>query len=156
MRAVSLDEVAPVAQQWSGPGPRVRLMIPDDLPLVRTDPVLLERVLANLFANAAAHSPGRRAPFMSAQCAGGSVLIDVVDRGQGVADDLKARIFEPFVRLDGRSGTGVGLGLAVAKGFTEAMGGSLTAVDTPGGGLTMRVTLPVAAVPASDAVTVDP
>jgi two-component system sensor histidine kinase KdpD len=54
---------------------------------------------------------------------------------------LKERIFEPFARLDERS-PGVGLGLAVAKGFAEAMGGTIVAVDTPGGGLTVRVTLP--------------
>ena len=58
--------------------------------------------------------------------------------------EFKERIFEPFARLDARS-SGVGLGLAVAKGFAEAMGGTIVAVDTPGGGLTVRVTLPAAA-----------
>jgi two-component system sensor histidine kinase KdpD len=59
-----------------------------------------------------------------------------------VPDDQKECIFEPFVRLGDRL-PGVGLGLAVAKGFAEAMGGSIDAVDTPGGGLTVRVLLPV-------------
>jgi len=68
----------------------------------------------------------------------------VVDHGTGVPGDLKERIFEPFLRLDERS-SGVGLGLAVAKGFAEAMGGTIIAVDTPGGGLTVRVTLPAVA-----------
>jgi two-component system sensor histidine kinase KdpD len=72
---------------------------------------------------------------------GDQVVIDVVDHGTGVPAGLKERIFEPFARLDARS-PGVGLGLAVAKGFAEAMGGTITAVDTPGGGLTVRVTLP--------------
>jgi two-component system, OmpR family, sensor histidine kinase KdpD len=72
------------------------------------------------------------------------VVLEVVDHGPGVAGDLlKERIFEPFQRLDDRH-AGVGLGLAVAKGFAEAMGGTIVAVDTPGGGLTIRVALPVA------------
>jgi two-component system sensor histidine kinase KdpD len=65
-------------------------------------------------------------------------------------------MFEPFERLGDRpSGTGVGLGLAVAKGFLEAMGGSVVAVDTPGGGLTVQVTLPVAATPAASAAAAE-
>jgi len=64
-----------------------------------------------------------------------------VDHGNGVQGELKERIFEPFLRLDDRP-SGVGLGLAVAKGFAEAMGGTIVALDTPGGGLTVRVTLP--------------
>jgi two-component system sensor histidine kinase KdpD len=72
---------------------------------------------------------------------GDRVVLDVVDHGPGVPSGLKERIFEPFARLDERS-PGVGLGLAVAKGFAEAMGGTIAAIDTPGGGLTVRVTLP--------------
>jgi two-component system sensor histidine kinase KdpD len=73
-----------------------------------------------------------------------------VDHGRGVPDGLKPRMFEPFDRLDERgTGTGVGLGLAVAKGFLEVMGGSVTAADTPGGGLTLRVRLPVAVTSAT-------
>jgi two-component system sensor histidine kinase KdpD len=76
-------------------------------------------------------------------------MLEVVDHGPGVQGDLKEQMFEPFRRLDERSS--VGLGLAVARGFAEAMGGSVTAADTPGGGLTMRVSLPAQAseVPAS-------
>jgi two-component system sensor histidine kinase KdpD len=70
------------------------------------------------------------------------VAVEVVDHGQGVPDEQKERIFEPFARLDDRR-PGVGLGLAVAKGFAEAMGGSIEALDTYGGGLTVRVTLPM-------------
>jgi two-component system sensor histidine kinase KdpD len=66
-----------------------------------------------------------------------------VDHGPGVPDPLKSRIFEPFQRFDEKK-MGVGLGLAVAKGFTEAMGGAIVAADTPGGGLTVRIALPVA------------
>jgi two-component system sensor histidine kinase KdpD len=75
------------------------------------------------------------------------VVLEVIDCGPGVPDELKSKIFEPFQRFDGRK-VGVGLGLAVAKGFTEAMGGSIVAADTPGGGLTVRITLPVASAGA--------
>jgi len=145
LRPASIDEVAPLARHDAESSGNVRLVVPDDLPLVRTDPGLLERVLANLFANAIAHSPPGRAPVMTASRDRDVVLLDVVDHGAGVTDDLKSLMFEPFERLGERGGgTGVGLGLAVAKGFLAAMGGKITPVDTPGGGLTMRVTLPVA------------
>ncbi len=156
LRAASIDEVAPVALRGLGAGLDVRLVIPDGLPLVRTDPGLLERVLANLLANALSHSPAGRGPVLRAQQSGDSVVLTVEDHGAGVPDHLKARMFEPFERLDDRgTGNGVGLGLAVARGFLDAMGGSVTAVDTPGGGLTMRVVLPVAATPAASPAVAD-
>ncbi len=155
LRPASIDEVAPLARQETESSANMRLVVPDELPLVRTDPGLLERVLANLFANAIAHSPPGRPPVMTARHEGEVVLLDVIDHGRGVADQLKPVMFEPFERLDERGGgAGVGLGLAVARGFLSAMGGSVTALDTPGGGLTMRVTLPVAA-PASSAMAAD-
>jgi two-component system, OmpR family, sensor histidine kinase KdpD len=155
LRPASIDEVAPMARHEAESSENVRLVVPDELPLVRTDPGLLERVLANLFANAIAHSPTGRPPVMTANHAGDVVIIDVIDHGSGVADQLKPLMFEPFERLGERGGgTGVGLGLAVAKGFLAAMGGSVTPLDTPGGGLTMRVTLPVAA-PTSPAMAAD-
>jgi len=154
LRPASIDEVAPLAH--ADAPLTVRLVVPEDLPLVRTDPGLLERVLANLFANAVAHSPAGRPPVMVARGEGQVVVLDVVDHGDGVPDDAKQRIFEPFVRLGERNvGNGVGLGLAVAKGFLQAMGGSIEAVDTPGGGLTMRVILPVAATSASSVLAAD-
>jgi two-component system sensor histidine kinase KdpD len=149
LRPTSIDEVAPLAQRDADSPVSLEIQVPDDLPLVRTDPGLLERVLANLFANAVAHSPAGSPPVMSARQDGDAVLLDVVDHGCGVPDDLKERIFEPFERLNERNtGNGVGLGLAVAHGFLSAMGGTIAALDTPGGGLTMRVTLPAAAAAA--------
>lgn len=145
LRAVAVDEVVPIALGGLEAGRSVELVIPDGLPLVRTDPGLLERVLANLFSNAVNYSPAGRPPVMRAKQAGPDVVIDVIDQGPGVPDEAKGRMFEPFERLGARTGSGVGLGLAVAKGFTEAMGAALDAVDTPGGGLTMRITLPSAA-----------
>ncbi len=156
LRATSIDEVAPAALHGLDGASSVHLTVPESLPLVRTDPGLLERVLANLFANALWHSPPDRPPTMNARQLGDMVVLDVADHGKGVPDELKARMFEPFERLDDRNaGTGVGLGLAVARGFIEAMGASLTACDTPGGGLTMRVTLPAAGQRAKSVLVAD-
>ena len=152
LRPTSVEEVAPAALLGLAPASSVRIAVPDDLPLVRTDPVLLERVLANLFSNALAHSPPGRPPELRACPAGPSVLLEVRDHGPGVPDEFKLRMFEPFERLGDRTaGNGVGLGLAVAKGFLEAMGGTIHAADTPGGGLTVQVSLPGAATPAASA-----
>jgi two-component system sensor histidine kinase KdpD len=162
LRATAIDEVAPVALRGLDGGASLRLSVPDGLPLVHTDPGLLERVLANLFANALAYSPPDQSPELRASQSASDVLLEIVDHGRGVPDDLKQRMFEPFQRLDARgggpmAGTGVGLGLAVVKGFLDTMGGSVEAADTPGGGLTMRVSLPAAATSANPAsVTADP
>ncbi|HWG12372.1 MAG TPA: DUF4118 domain-containing protein [Streptosporangiaceae bacterium] len=144
LRPTAIEEVAPVALRGlDGPG-ELELVVPEGVPLVRADPGLLERVLANVFSNALRHSPPGQPPVLRARPDGETVLLEVVDHGPGVpGNELKQRIFEPFQRFDDRN-AGVGLGLAVAKGFAEAMGGSIVAVDTPGGGLTIRVALPVA------------
>jgi two-component system sensor histidine kinase KdpD len=143
LRPTAVDEVAPVALRGLDDADQMRIMVPEGLPLVKADPGLLERVLANLFSNALYHSPPGRPPALQAHRAGDSVVLEVIDHGPGVPDALKTEIFEPFQRFDERK-VGVGLGLAVAKGFTEAMGGAIVAADTPGGGLTVRITLPVA------------
>ena len=157
LRPTAIDEVAPVALRGLDAGMNVQMAVPDGLPLVRTDPGLLERVLANLFANALAYSPPNRPPALYARQEGEHVVLDVVDHGRGVPDELKPRMFEPFERLSARNtGTGVGLGLAVVKGFLDTMGGSVAAADTEGGGLTMRVTLPVASLAASSSVAAGP
>jgi two-component system, OmpR family, sensor histidine kinase KdpD len=165
LRPTAIDEVAPVALRGLDGASDLQLAVPDGLPLVLTDPGLLERVLANLFANALAYSPPGRPPELRASHAsepgpaggsGAAVQLEIIDHGRGVPDELKERMFEPFQRLDARgpdrSGvTGVGLGLAVVKGFLDTMGGSVQAADTPGGGLTMRVVLPCATAGASSA-----
>jgi two-component system, OmpR family, sensor histidine kinase KdpD len=148
LRPTAVDEVAPVALRGLDDGDRLQIVVPDGLPLVKADPGLLERVLANLFSNALRHSPADEPPALVAREAVASrsgtdparVVIEVVDHGPGVPEDQREAIFEPFQRLDHRS-PGVGLGLSVAKGFTEAMGGTIEAVQTPHGGLTMRLTL---------------
>ena len=157
LRPTAIDEVAPVAVRGLGATGKVEMAVPDGLPIVRTDPGLLERVLANVLANALRHSPQEAPPVVAAHEDGGDVVLEVMDRGFGVPDSLKSRIFEPFQRLDDRdSSAGVGLGLAVARGFVEAMGGSVTAADTAGGGLTIRIILPVASKPAGSAVRTGP
>jgi len=143
LRPITIDEVAPIALRGLDAPADLRLVVPDGMPLVLADPGLLERVLANLFANALYHSPPGRPPVLQAHRARDSIVLEVIDHGPGVPDALKTEIFEPFRRFDERK-VGVGLGLAVAKGFTEAMGGAIVAADTPGGGLTVRITLPVA------------
>jgi two-component system sensor histidine kinase KdpD len=147
LRPITIDEVAPIALRGLDAPAGVRFEVPDGMPLVLADPGLLERVLANLFSNALHHSPAARPPVLQAHRQDATVVLEVIDHGAGVPDGLKTEIFEPFRRFDDRK-VGVGLGLAVAKGFTEAMGGAIVAADTPGGGLTVRVTLPVASATA--------
>jgi len=147
LRPITIDEVAPVALRGLDAPADLRIEVPDGMAMVLADPGLLERVLANLFSNALDHSPPAMPPVLQAHREQDTVVIEVVDHGPGVPDNLKARIFEPFQRFDEKK-VGVGLGLAVAKGFTEAMGGVIVAADTPGGGLTVRVTMPVATAAA--------
>ncbi len=119
----------------------------EDLPLIVTDEGLLERVLANIIENAVRHNPtGEPVRVTAAVVPGGSVEVRVADRGPGVRAEERDRMFEPFQRLgDAPGGSGVGLGLAVARGLAEAVGAELEADDTPGGGLTMLVRVPVTA-----------
>ncbi|MGW0149155.1 ATP-binding protein [Streptomyces sp. NPDC003333] len=143
IRDIDLDEVVPVAMGGiPDAGSAVVLDVPESLPMVATDKGLLERVVANVVENAVKYSPAGEPVLVSASALGERVEVRVVDRGPGVPDEAKERIFAPFQRHgDAPRGNGVGLGLAVARGFAEAMGGTLTAEDTPGGGLTMVLTL---------------
>lgn len=141
IREIDLDEVVPMALGGVPEG-SVTLDIPEELPIVAVDPGLLERAVANLVENAVKYSPDGTQVLVSASALGDRVELRVADRGPGVPDSAKDRIFEPFQRYgDAPRGAGVGLGLAVARGFAEAMGGTLAAEDTPGGGMTMVLTL---------------
>ena len=145
-RPAGLDEVVALALDDLGPAGRdITVEIPELLPAVRADPAILERVVVNLAENALRYSPAGKPPLLAASALGDRVELRVVDRGPGISDDDKERVFVPFQRLgDTDNTTGVGLGLALSRGLTEAMGGTLTAEDTPGGGLTMTVSLPAA------------
>ncbi|QRN79051.1 MAG: ATP-binding protein, partial [Nocardiopsis sp. BM-2018] len=142
LHAVALEEVLP-ATLLGVPTDAVVVDVPGDLPRVRVDAGLLDRAVANVVTNAVRYNPDPRTPVLVAASAhGDSVQLRVVDRGPGVSDEAKQRMFEAFQRLgDAPQGTGVGLGLAVARGFVEAMHGTLAPEDTPGGGLTMVFTL---------------
>ena len=107
----------------------------DSLPTVLADAALLERAIANLVSNAVAWSPIETSVKVQAGTIGGSIDLRIVDRGPGIPQDERERVFLPFQRLGDRSNeAGVGLGLAIAKGFIEAMGARLSLDDTPGGG----------------------
>ena len=138
-KEVSLEEV--VLQAIASLGDRVGrldLAIAEDLPAFETDPALLERALANVIDNAARWSRGRDPVRVEAAHLIDTVVLRVVDRGPGIPVDQRDRVFQPFQRLgDQHTEMGVGLGLAVARGFVDALGGELTVEDTPGGGTTM-------------------
>jgi len=147
LRPAAVDEIAPLALRGIAGGERVLLDVPETLPLVLTDAGLLERALANLLANAVRFSPPDRPPTLSAEAYGDAIELSVVDHGPGVPAADRDRIFEPFQRLgDQDASSGVGLGLAVTRGFVEAISGAVRPSQTPGGGLTMTVRLPVAPV----------
>jgi K+-sensing histidine kinase KdpD len=153
--AVPLDAVVAQAVLNTGSlGAQVQVDVPDDLPPVQADAGLLERVISNVLSNAAAASPPGRTVQVHAEHARGEVRLTIVDHGPGVPLEHQDRIFEPFQRLHDRSTTaGLGLGLAIARGFTEAMGGRIAASDTPGGGLTMTITLPMSSPRPADPAT---
>ncbi|WP_193609776.1 ATP-binding protein [Nocardioides lijunqiniae] len=140
LRPLSLEEVLPIAVTGH-PAGAVSLDVAESVPLVLTDPGLLERVVANLVGNAVRVSEGAPVRVL-AHVLPGSVEVMVVDRGPGVPPDQRDRMFEPFQRLGDSSPGGLGLGLAVARGLAEAVGGTLSAEDTPGGGLTMVLSVP--------------
>ena len=148
-RPAGLEEIIGCALAGLGPEARaVRVDVPAGLPEVMADPPVLERVIANVTANALRYSPVASPPLLTASGRGGRVELRVADRGPGVAGADRDRMFVPFVRLGGTDpGTSIGLGLAVSRGLTELMLGTLEAGDTPGGGLTMAISLPAAPWP---------
>jgi two-component system sensor histidine kinase KdpD len=144
---VALEEVVANAIESLGTeATDLAVDVPEDLPLALVDPVLLERAIANLVANALHWSPPGSPVEISACLNAPDVELRVVDHGPGVPLESREQIFQPFQRLGDRGGSGVGLGLAIASGFVAAMQGELLVEDTPGGGATFRVLL-AAAVP---------
>src|ERR1700735_1463658 len=147
-RPSDLDEIVSRSLDDLGPAGRdVVVEMPRTLPEVRVDPAILERVIANVTANALRYSPAGSPPLLTASVLGEWVELRIVDRGPGIPEADRDRIFVPFQRLGDTDNTsGVGLGLALSRGLTEAMGGTLEPEDTPGGGLTMTLSLPAAPV----------
>lgn len=140
------DEMVAGAVDAAGPvleGAEVAVRIPADLPLVRADPVLCERILVNLLHNAARH--GRPPVEVEAAVRGGRLEISVADHGGGADPAVAERLFEPFVA--GGRAPGTGVGLALARGLAEAQGATLRAAPGPGG---LRVTLGLALTPVPE------
>jgi two-component system sensor histidine kinase KdpD len=134
--ARSLDDLGPPART-------VAVNIPEDLPEVAVDPAILERVISNLVANALRYSPSGTPPAMTGSVLHDRVELKIIDWGPGVPESQRTEMFVPFQRMgDTDNTTGVGLGLALSRGLTEAMGGALEPDETPGGGLTMTLSLP--------------
>jgi len=144
IRPVGMDEVVPAAVASLGSrGKDVVVEVPELLLAAAADAALLERAIANLIDNAVAVSPPGKPVRIQAGAIAGRIDTRVIDQGPGIPREERERVFQPFQRLVDH-GTGVGLGLAIARGFVEAMGGDLTLEDTPGGGITMVVSLPEA------------
>lgn len=145
-----LEEVVGAALHRLGKlleGRAVHVSLPNDLPLVRVDGVLLGQVFFNLLDNAVKYTPPESpldiAAYVRNGASGEELVIDVADRGAGLSDVDKARVFEKFVRGHGASrASGTGLGLAICRGIVGAHGGTIEAVDRPGGGSIFRVVLP--------------
>jgi two-component system sensor histidine kinase KdpD len=133
---LSLEEVVPRVL-----GSRAATPDLEALPHVLADPGMLERVLANLLDNVQQHAGPAALCELRAHPTADHVLLEVVDHGPGARDVAREQLFAPFQRLDDSSPVGLGLGLSVARGVMEAMGGTLTASETPGGGLTMTLGL---------------
>ena len=145
------DVVAAALASLTGIGPElVTVSVDPALPPVIADAALLERAVANLVSNAVTASCGRGAGSGPVAIEAGLVSAErldlrVVDRGPGLPEDERTRLFEPFQRLDDRGGPkGLGLGLAIARRFIDSMGGELVLDDTPGGGVTATIRLQVA------------
>jgi len=144
-RPTGLGEIVVAALEALCPPQPVLADIPSGLPEVMADPAIAERVIVNLAGNALHYSPAGAPPLLTARTAGNRVELRVVDHGPGIPSAERKRAFQPFCRLgDPGDRTGVGLGLAVAHGLAEMMGGTVEPEDTPGGGLTMVFTLPAA------------
>ncbi len=143
---VWLDEILPPALDELGdPARAVTLRVPVDLPAALADPALLTRALVNVTGNALRHSPPDHPPAIVVSAASARVEVRIVDRGPGIPNEEIERVFIPFQRLgDTDNRAGLGLGLALSRGLIEAMGGTLTPEETPGGGLTMVISLPAA------------
>jgi len=155
-RLADVEELVDSALSSLGPrGEGVTVDVDEDVPQVHTDPVLVERVLANLVDNALLHGAGR-AVQISVGTVAGRVDVRVVDHGPGIRVADRERVFQPFQRLgDTDNRSGVGLGLAVSRGFAEAVGGELDLEDTPGGGCTMVLRLPATVDTTSSIIDAD-
>ncbi len=142
------DVVASAAAHVRAENP-IEFALPADLPLIRADAAQLERVFSNLIENAVKFSPPGSAVRLDALLDEDTVTARVTNAGQGIPDRDRARVFEPFFRVPGTTGSGSGLGLAISRGFVEANGGTISVRSDPGGDTTFAVSFPVAPQPAT-------
>jgi two-component system sensor histidine kinase KdpD len=148
LRPVAVDEVVYAAlASLTVDISDVDVAVPDTLPMVHADRALLERALANVILNALNWAPEGTQVRVEAAAILDHVDVRIMDQGAGIPRDKRVAVFEPFQRLGdgGRAAhDGVGLGLAVSKGFLEAIDAQIVIEDTPGGGATVVISLPVA------------
>jgi two-component system sensor histidine kinase KdpD len=148
LHSTRLTDVVRAALSTVPEADRVAVDLPTGLPDVLTDPVLLERVIANVVANALRFSPHERPPRLVADRRGSWLELRVMDQGPGVSPVQWEQLFQPFERLgDVGSATGVGLGLAISRTLADAMGAQLHPESSDGGGLTMVIALPILVAP---------
>ena len=144
LRPVAVDDVVGGALDELHLAPGQVTLDLTAVPMVDADAALLQRAVVNLLTNAIRFSPAGSPPALATSQFGDRVQLRVIDRGPGIPDDKRDDVFVPFQRLGDLDNTaGIGLGLSLSKGFVEAMDGTLEAEDTPGGGLTMVIELPV-------------
>ena len=145
IQTVDLAEtIAATLGSIGAPADRVEVEVPDGLPGAYGDSALLERSLHNVVTNALRHG-GDSAVRLTVGVVGHEVHVCTIDRGPGIPKHLRSKVMAPFQQLgDDRSADGVGLGMSIAQGFVQAMHGRLELDDTPGGGLTVIIALPVA------------
>lgn len=148
---VAIDEVIDSAIRSLGGAldeHALKLVLPDEPPLVEIDAVLVERVIANLLENAGKYTPAGSEIEIAAEVDGAALAVEVRDRGPGLPAGREAAIFEAFTRGAVESATpGVGLGLAIARSIVEAHGGRIGAHARDGGGAVFRITLPMGEAP---------
>lgn len=147
--AVELQEL--VEGALAGRDTPLHVDLADGLPPLWVDPLLIEQVLRNLVDNAVRHAGSVSQVVVRGRCVDRTAVVDVEDRGPGVPDLLKERIFVPFHQVgDGSRPSHSGVGLAICKAYVEAHDGAMEVFDTPGGGATFRVTVPLAQAPAGE------
>jgi two-component system sensor histidine kinase KdpD len=144
LRSISLEEVIPSVIYENGPDHfDIHLEIDNELDEIVADPALLERAIANVLSNALLWSPTPDSVAIYAHERGGNAQIHIVDHGPGIPVDQRSTVLQPFHRLgDSSISGGLGLGLAIADRLMASMNGHLELRDTPGGGLTVVLTLP--------------
>jgi K+-sensing histidine kinase KdpD len=130
-------------------GEAVRLALDAELPALSADPTQLERAFANLLDNAVVHGEGQPV-LVRSRLVGPRVVVRVVDRGPGIPEGERERIFEPFYRAGNGNGGGSGLGLAIARGFIEANGGEIAVESLPGQGSSFVVSFDAPELGAAD------